>query len=42
MCIDETEHATTAFNAGGEDLPLFIKTLMAMMSKIMTKTAYRI
>lgn len=42
MVIDETSHATTAFNAGGKELPLFIKTLMGLMSKVMTNTSYYI
>lgn len=42
MAIDETAHATTAFNAGSAELPLFIKMLMMFMSKIMTSTSYHI
>ena len=40
MVIDETAHATMAHEAGGIELPLLIKTLMTVMSKIMTKTSY--
>jgi len=40
MKIDETHHATTALEAGGAPLPAPIKGLMALTSKVMTKTAY--
>lgn len=40
MHSDEQQHATTAVKAGAADLPLPIKLLMGLMSKIMTKTAY--
>ena len=42
MKIDEAHHATTAIEHGGEELPLPVKKLMQAMSKVMTKTAYRI
>jgi ubiquinone biosynthesis monooxygenase Coq7 len=41
MRSDELQHATTALEAGGAELPGVIKSLMALTSKIMTKTAYR-
>lgn len=40
MKVDETHHATTALNAGGVPLPAPIRGLMALTSKVMTKTAY--
>lgn len=40
MAIDETEHATNAMHAGGNELPFFIKVLMQYMSKIMTNSSY--
>lgn len=42
MRIDEAKHATTALNYGGADLPSPVKGLMAMMSKVMTKTTYHL
>lgn len=42
MRSDELQHATTALEAGGAELPLPIKKLMTLTSRIMTKTAYRI
>ncbi len=42
MKIDEAKHATTALDHGGEALPLPVKKLMQAMSKVMTRTAYRI
>jgi ubiquinone biosynthesis monooxygenase Coq7 len=40
MKIDESHHATTALNAGGMPLPAPVRGLMALSSKVMTKTAY--
>lgn len=40
MKEDETHHATTALAAGGAPLPAPVKALMALTSKVMTKTAY--
>ncbi len=40
MKVDEAHHATTALNAGGAELPAPVKGLMALTSKIMTRTAY--
>jgi len=40
MKDDEGRHATTALKAGGVPLPGPVKTLMALMSKVMTRTAY--
>lgn len=40
MKEDEAHHATTALHAGGTELPLPIKGMMKLTSKIMTKTAY--
>ena len=42
MKIDEAKHATTALDHGGESLPLPVKKLMSAMSKVMTRSAYRI
>jgi ubiquinone biosynthesis monooxygenase Coq7 len=40
MREDEGHHATAAIQAGGESLPKPVKKLMALTSKIMTRTAY--
>ena len=40
MAVDETAHATIAFDAGGAELPTFIKMLMTLISKIMTNSSY--
>ena len=40
MKEDEMQHATTAIEAGGADLPLPIRSAMKLTSKIMTKSAY--
>ncbi|GMT39529.1 MAG: 2-nonaprenyl-3-methyl-6-methoxy-1,4-benzoquinol hydroxylase [bacterium] len=42
MRIDEAKHATTALHYGGSELPLPVKKLMGLMSKMMTRTAYRV
>jgi len=42
MRADEDRHATTALNYGGANLPAPVKGLMSLMSKVMTKTTYRI
>jgi ubiquinone biosynthesis monooxygenase Coq7 len=42
MKVDEAHHATTALQAGGAELPLPVKGAMALMSKVMTTTAYKI
>lgn len=42
MKIDEAKHATTAIEHGGAELPGPVKKMMALMSKVMTKTAYYI
>ncbi len=42
MKIDEAKHATTALHHGGAELPLAVKKLMGLMSKVMTRTAYRL
>lgn len=42
MKEDEGEHATVALNAGGAELPTPVKKFMALTSKIMTKTVYRL
>ncbi|MCP5352419.1 MAG: 2-polyprenyl-3-methyl-6-methoxy-1,4-benzoquinone monooxygenase [Chromatiales bacterium] len=42
MRIDEGQHATTAVEAGGAELPAPIKKLMTLTSKVMTATAYKI
>lgn len=40
MRIDEARHAEVAVAGGGTDLPLPVRGLMRLMSKVMTKTAY--
>jgi ubiquinone biosynthesis monooxygenase Coq7 len=40
MKTDEAKHATTALHHGGAELPLPVKTMMGLMSKVMTRTAY--
>lgn len=40
MREDEGRHATTAFDAGGAELPAPVKALMTLTSKAMTRTAY--
>lgn len=40
MKTDEAKHATTALHHGGAELPLPVKTVMSLMSKVMTRTAY--
>lgn len=40
MHIDENQHATTAIEQGGADLPEPIKQGMAVVSNIMTKTSF--
>jgi len=41
MKTDELRHGSTATAAGGAELPKPVKKLMALVSKIMTKGAYR-
>ena len=40
MRTEETQHATAALAAGGAALPEPVRRLMALTSKVMTKTAY--
>jgi len=40
MKEDEAHHATTALEAGAAELPEGVKKLMALTSKVMTRTAY--
>ncbi|MBL4821860.1 MAG: 2-polyprenyl-3-methyl-6-methoxy-1,4-benzoquinone monooxygenase [Gammaproteobacteria bacterium] len=42
MIIDERAHGETAKQAGGAELPLPVKKLMAGMSELMKKAVYRI
>ena len=42
MREDELHHATAAIAAGGADLPVPIKGMMELMSKVMTSTVYYI
>ncbi len=42
MKTDEAKHATTALHYGGAELPPPVKKLMGLMSKLMTRTAYRV
>jgi ubiquinone biosynthesis monooxygenase Coq7 len=40
MQVDEAGHATSAMAHGGADMPIPVKLLMKLGSKVMTKTAY--
>jgi ubiquinone biosynthesis monooxygenase Coq7 len=40
MKKDESRHATVALDAGGVELPVPVKILMGIVSKVMTRTAY--
>jgi ubiquinone biosynthesis monooxygenase Coq7 len=40
MKVDEAQHATTAIEHGGAELPLPVRLGMKLTSKLMTKTAY--
>lgn len=40
MQADEKQHAETAKQAGGIELPTLVKGLMQLVSKLMTKTSY--
>ena len=40
MRLDEARHATTAYQHGGAELPLPVRGLMRLASKVMTKTTY--
>ena len=40
MKEDEEQHAATALNAGGIELPYMVKQLMRVVSKLMTKSSY--
>jgi ubiquinone biosynthesis monooxygenase Coq7 len=42
MKQDEARHATTALQAGGAQLPAPVKKLMTLMSRVMTRAAFRI
>lgn len=42
MLEDEARHATTALDAGGHKFPLPVKLAMTAMSKVMTRSVYRI
>lgn len=42
MQEDEAHHAEVAHDAGGAELPVFIKFLMGNVSKLMTRTSYYI
>ena len=42
MKEDEQRHATVALEHGGRELPWIVRKMMALTSKVMTKTAYRI
>ena len=41
MLEDEAKHATTALNAGGHKFPFPVKLAMTAVSKVMTKSVYR-
>jgi len=40
MKIDEGHHTTIALESGADELLAAVKSLMALTSKVMTKTAY--
>ena len=42
MLEDEAKHATTALDAGGHKFPLPVKLAMTAVSKVMTKSVYRV
>ena len=42
MKEDEQHHATVALEHGARELPWFVRKLMTLTSKVMTKTAYRL
>jgi len=42
MKTDEAKHRATAIRAGGSELPEPVRKMMTLMSRVMTKTAYRI
>ena len=42
MLADEQRHAEHALNAGGVDFPTPVKRAMTVISKVMTKTTYRL
>ena len=42
MNQDEAHHRQSALEAGGADLPRGVKVAMTLMSKVMTKTAYKV
>lgn len=42
MLIDEAHHADQALQAGGIQFPAPVKSLMTLVSKVMTKTTYHI
>jgi ubiquinone biosynthesis monooxygenase Coq7 len=42
MLEDEERHAQKALDAGGVDFPQPVKNIMTIISKVMTKTTYRI
>lgn len=42
MLEDEAKHATTALNAGGYRFPLPVKLAMTGLSKVMTKSVYKL
>jgi 3-demethoxyubiquinol 3-hydroxylase len=42
MLEDEARHADMAINAGGYNFPAPVKGLMTLVSKVMTKTSYRV
>lgn len=40
MKLDEAHHGTLAVNAGGAELPVPVRKLMGLVSKVMTKSSY--
>lgn len=42
MKADEISHADTALKLGGQELPAPVKAAMKLVSKVMTRTAYRL
>jgi len=42
MLDDEAKHATAALEAGGYEFPLPVRFAMTGLSKVMTKSVYKI
>jgi ubiquinone biosynthesis monooxygenase Coq7 len=42
MLDDEAKHATAAIDAGGHKFPLPVRAVMTGLSKVMTKSVYKL